>query len=116
MTCDRILIINRGRLVADGSTEELRRRFMGGDRLLVQTKNGSAEAGEVFAQLPSVMGVSPADTNGGGWYLDTDPDATAEEEVFRCCVERNWVLTQLTPVESSLEDVFRELTKESHAS
>ncbi len=111
MTCDRILIINRGRLVADGSTEELRRRFMGGERLLVQTKNGGAEVGEAFEKLPSVLSVAPAD--GRGWYLDARPDTSPEEDVFRLCVERDWVLTRLAPVESSLEDVFRELTKET---
>lgn len=117
MTCDRILIINEGRLVADGSTEELRRRFMGGERLFVRTKNGRADAPAVQAaleQLPSVLSVTPAaDDNGDGWYLDAEPDAAAEEEVFRCCVEHDWVLTEMTPVASSLEDVFRELTKES---
>lgn len=114
MTCDRILIINEGRLVADDSTEKLRRRFMGGERLFVRTKNGATAAvRQAFEALPSVLSVAPAAENGGGWYLDAKPDAAAEEDVFRCCVERDWVLTELTPVESSLEDVFRELTKET---
>ena len=43
--------------------------------------------------------------------LRADPDADPAADVFHLCADRGWVLTELTPLESSLEDVFRELTE-----
>jgi ABC-2 type transport system ATP-binding protein len=113
MTCDRILIIDRGRIAADGSTEELRQQFMGGTRLRVQVDApGDADVNDAFEGLDTVASVQH--TN--GYYElavadDTDPAA----DVFHLCADRGWVLTELTPLESSLEDVFRELTEDHDA-
>ncbi|MDX1639886.1 MAG: ATP-binding cassette domain-containing protein [Balneolaceae bacterium] len=111
-TCDRILIINKGRLVADGSTQELRQRARGADQLLVQIKAGNGEVDQALLNLASIAAVNPAGEGDGLWLIDTKPDRDAREEVFRLCVERGWVLMQMTPKESSLEDIFRELTED----
>jgi len=113
-TCDRILIINKGRLVADGSTEELRQRAQGADQLLVQIRpdDGDATVGDELLRLASVAAVRPEEEVKNGWLIDTKPDLDAREEVFRLCVSKGWILTQMTPRESSLEDIFRELTED----
>jgi ABC-2 type transport system ATP-binding protein len=109
MTCDRILIIDQGRIVADGPTEELREQFMGGTRLRVKVDApDDADVNGAFESLAPVASV----THSNGHYElaaagDTDPAA----DVFHLCADRGWVLTELTPLESSLEDVFRELTE-----
>jgi ABC-2 type transport system ATP-binding protein len=109
MTCDRILIIDQGRIVADGPTEELREQFMGGTRLRVRVDApANADVDGAFESLDRVASV----TRSNGHYElaaagDTDPAA----DVFHLCADRGWVLTELTPLESSLEDVFRELTE-----
>jgi ABC-2 type transport system ATP-binding protein len=109
MTCDRILIIDRGEIVADGPTEELRQQFMGGTRLRVQV-DAPAEA-DVAGNFEALDGIASVQRTEGHYELaaagDTDPAA----RVFRLCADREWVLTELTPLESSLEDVFRELTE-----
>lgn len=110
-TCDRILIINKGKLVADGSTEELRRRAKGADQLLVQIKaDEDGAVGEELLKLASVSAVEPEEEDDNSWLIDTKPDHDSREEVFKLCVEKGWILTQMTPRESSLEDIFRELT------
>lgn len=109
-TCDRILIINKGELVADGSTEELRRQAAGADQLLVQIKSDADNVGDELLKLSTIASVSKSDNLDHGWLLELKPDQAGAEEVFNLCVDNNWVLTQLTPIESSLEDVFRELT------
>jgi ABC-2 type transport system ATP-binding protein len=110
-TCDRILIINRGKLVADGSTEELRRQASGADQVKVGVRadNPHVDPADAFMHLPEVAKVAPADQN-GRWLIDAQPEMDVREAVFRLCVERGWILTEMTPVESSLEDIFRELT------
>jgi len=109
-TCDRIIIINRGRLVADGSTEELRRRAKGGNQLLVQV-SADRSVDDELRQLPSVAKVEPAEQYNDAWMIHAKPGLDSREEVFHLCVENNWTLMQMTPVESSLEDIFRELTE-----
>lgn len=109
-TCDRILIINKGSLVADGSTEELRRRAKGADQLLVQIRGENGKIGEELLKLTSVASVNQIDEDKNIWLLDSKPDLDSREEVFNLCVKKGWVLTQMTPKESSLEDIFRELT------
>ena len=111
-TCDRILIINKGKLVADGSTQELRQRAKGANQLLVQIRGANGEVGEGLLKLSSVAAVNRAEGGENMWLIDTKPDLDSREEVFRLCVENDWILTQMTPKESSLEDIFRELTEE----
>jgi len=111
-TCDRIIIINRGKLVADGSTRELRERASGAGRLLVEIKTGNGQNGvkDALLSLSSVAKVSDSTDGNGLWKIDSKPDYPVREHIFNLCVEKKWILLQLTPVESSLEDVFRELT------
>lgn len=111
-TCDRILIINKGKLVADGSTEELKARSSATNRLLLQIRGDGVQEG--LLKLDTVAQVSPAgDPKSESWYVDTKNGMDSREEIFRLCVEKNWVLLQLTPLQSSLEDVFRKLTAQS---
>ncbi|MFB6249735.1 MAG: ATP-binding cassette domain-containing protein [Salinibacter sp.] len=109
MTCDRILIIDQGQIVADGPTEELRRQFMGGTRLRVRVD--APDDADVDGAFGGLDGIASVQRTNGHYELaaagETDPAA----DVFRLCADRGWVLTELTPLESSLEDVFRELTE-----
>lgn len=108
-TCDRILIISKGKLVADGSTEELKARSSGTNRLLLQIEGEDVKEG--LLALDSVAQVTPANEHGkDSWFVDIKTDRDSRKEIFRLCVDRDWVLLQLTPMQSSLEDVFRKLT------
>ncbi|WP_263835482.1 ATP-binding cassette domain-containing protein [Salinibacter sp.] len=109
MTCDRILIIDQGRVVADGPTEKLRKQFMGGTRLRVSVDApGDADVGRAFREME---GVASVHRTNGSYELATAGDAEPAADVFRLCANRGWTLTELTPIESSLEDLFRDLTK-----
>jgi ABC-2 type transport system ATP-binding protein len=109
MTCDRILIIDQGRIVADGPTEELRQQFMGGSRLRVQVD--APPNADVTGALEALNGVASVQRADGHYELAADSSAEPAADVFRLCANQDWVLTELTPIESSLEDVFRELTE-----
>jgi ABC-2 type transport system ATP-binding protein len=50
------------------------------------------------------------DKKDGRFFLQSEPGKTLEREIFNLCVNKSWVLTEMTPVETKLEDVFRELT------
>lgn len=110
-TCDRILIINKGRIVADGTAESLRRQAAGQEILHITIEDAAEEAvARELAMLPGITGVSGTDPAHGRWEVHAVPGSGARRHLFRLCVERHWVLTELIPVETRLEDIFRNLT------
>lgn len=117
MTCDRILIINQGKLVADDSTDNLRRRVKGADRLRLQlrTNQDASELAEQLSQLESVHAIE-IDQTTESFILDSVPESDMRGDIFKLCVQNAWIVTEMTTLETSLEDIFRELTVDQTAS
>jgi ABC-2 type transport system ATP-binding protein len=110
-TCDRILIINKGRIVADGTSDTLRKQASGSELLKVRIEDGSAaEIQKALQALPSVDKVELSDVAMNRFEVQSKAGQSSKREVFRLCVEKNWALTELTPLETRLEDIFRNLT------
>jgi gliding motility-associated transport system ATP-binding protein len=110
-TCDRILIINKGRIVANGTSGELRRKAEGREILRVGIEGG--DANEVFGALQglgTVEQVSFLTKSDGLYEVQGKAGKSPKREVFTLCVDRGWYLIELTPTETKLEDIFRELT------
>ena len=111
-TCDRILIINNGKIVANGTAEELRRQAQGNELLRVEIGNtGRNEAFEALKSLPSVELVDFAAQDSNLFEIHSHQGQSSARNIFDLCVEKGWYLKQLTPVETKLEDIFREVTK-----
>jgi len=109
-TCDRIFIINKGKLVADGTAESLRKQAQGSDILRVRIEDG--DPNQIFRSLQGIKSVSMvdfADRQMNRFDVHCKAD-DVKREIFRLCVQKNWVLTEMTPFETKLEDIFRELT------
>ncbi len=109
-TCDRIFIINKGKIVADGTAETLRKQAQGSDILRVKIEDG--EPDQILKSLQTIRSVSMvefADRNLNKFDIHCS-DNEVRREIFRLCVNKNWVLTELTPFETKLEDIFRDLT------
>lgn len=110
-TCDRILIINKGRIVADGTAADLRRRSTGHDVVRVCIED--APANEVFTALQALETVAVVDFSrdkAACLEVQSKPGTSSRREIFSLCTANNWVLTEMTPLETKLEDIFRELT------
>ena len=107
-TCDRIMIINNGKLVADGTAEELRMRSKGNDLLKLKIEDGSDE--DIYKALKTLDGVSMVDKENGRFIVQSEIGQSVARPVFNLCVNRSWTITEMTPVQTKLEDVFRELT------
>ena len=109
--CDRVLIIDRGRLIADGTPAELQQRAVGHAILRVTVKDAPPEAPEVFGRIDGVRGVAPAVSGEPGRLdLECSPGEDLREAVFRAAVAQDWVLLELIEKKASLEDVFVRLT------
>jgi ABC-2 type transport system ATP-binding protein len=110
-TCDRIVIINKGHIVANGTAESLRRQAAGQEILQARIEDAPQEDLRVeLSLLPGVTAVTPVDPASGRWQIQADPGNNIQRSLFRLCVDRRWVLTELIPVETRLEDIFRDLT------
>jgi ABC-2 type transport system ATP-binding protein len=110
-TCDRIVIINKGKIVADGTTAVLRKQSQGREILKVTIEGGNKN--EVFKALQGLKNVHVVDMlskSDSSFEVQSKPDTSSRRDVFQLCVSRGWDLTELTPTETKLEDVFRELT------
>ena len=109
-TCDRILIINKGRIVADGSADTLRQQAQGQELLTIQIDSGSADAKSDLLGLASVEKVTPVEGKGGWFTVQSKPDNSSRKAIFDLCVSKKWYLMEMTGIETRLEDVFRDLT------
>ncbi len=108
-TCDRILIINKGRIVADGTSETLRKQSQGQELLTVTIEDGNKE--EVLKAINGLSSVATIEATGLNQYeVQSKPNMSIKRAVFTACVENKWVITEMTPHVTKLEDVFRELT------
>lgn len=110
-TCDRILIINKGRIVANGTADTLRRQATGSELLRIRIEDGRAQ--EIIAavlSLPSVEKAIATDAATNRFEIQSKAGQSSSRDVFRLCVAKGWVLTELIPVETRLEDIFRNLT------
>ena len=112
-TCDRILIINDGKIVADGTSESLRKRAQGQEVLKVGIDE-AANKDQVISELlklETVGLVDPIKDNNFMFMINSKDESSSKKSIFEMCVKNNWVLSELTPIETKLEDIFRELTK-----
>ena len=110
-TCNRILIIHKGRIVADGTAQQLRKQAQGREVLRVAIEGGSP--GEIVEQLLKIESVAQVDAipdRNDLIEVQSREGMTSKRNIFTLCVTRKWYLTELSPVETRLEDVFRELT------
>jgi ABC-2 type transport system ATP-binding protein len=110
-TCDRILIINKGKIVANGTPAELRRQAQGREILRITIEDGNRN--EIFKALkehPVVDLVDFVSVSGNSFEVQSKTGKSSRREVFKLCVDKGWMLTELTPTETKLEDIFRELT------
>lgn len=110
-TCDRILIINEGRIVANGSSEELRHQAQGNEILRISIEGGDRNSVyELLKKLPSVEMADIAPEDPKTFEIHSHKGEYSAKAIFDLCVAHGWYLSQLTPVETKLEDVFREVT------
>ncbi len=110
-TCDRILIINKGKIVADGTSETLRTQAQGQELIRIKIEApGNPDIKKLLLGLASVESVKPIDEAKDHFLVQSKPDHSSKKEVFDLCVRNKWYLTELTGMETKLEDVFRELT------
>jgi ABC-2 type transport system ATP-binding protein len=116
-TCQRVVIINKGRVVAVDTPDNLTARLKGSATLYVQLDAAGADAEAALAAVPGVTRVVAVDQRDGAhapvaFEVDSEPDTDVRRELARAIVSRGWGLLELRAVRMSLEDVFLQVTTE----
>ncbi len=110
LLCDRVLIIDGGRIVAQGTPASLQREWAGKTIVHVGFEGDPDGAGSALAALEGVAAVEPDGASPGRFRLECGREADPRSAVFRLAVERGWALVELAQEKASLEDLFVRLT------
>ncbi len=112
-TCSRILIINNGSLVEQGTADELTGRAGSGGHYIVKVRGEKADVEKKLAAVEGVSAATVAQT-ADQWHTVRVLAATKEdigEAIFKCAVDNGWALAELHRERVSLEEVFTQLTR-----
>jgi ABC-2 type transport system ATP-binding protein len=115
-TCDRIVIINKGKIVANDSTQTLKQSASGNNLINISLQNAGFES--VKQQLTSISGISDivqvSDDNGIlNLKLACMSSADIRGDIYRKVRQTDWILIEMHQETQTLENIFRELTREN---
>jgi len=111
-TCQRVVVINAGQIVAVGTPDELTRRLQGFETVMVTVEGPAAEIIGKFQQVGGVNWVEPRESHNGRVTLEvhSEKEKDVRAELARATVESGWKLYELKTSGLSLEDIFLKLT------
>jgi ABC-2 type transport system ATP-binding protein len=120
-TCDRIIIIHQGGIVADGSPDDLQRNFEGSETVSLEIKASTNDAmADLFPKLRSVSNVEVVEFAGSTgdrhrFTIGAAKGNDVREGLFHTAVNERWTILEMARRSTSLEEVFHALTRaESH--
>ncbi len=116
-TVNRIIIIHKGEIVADGTNEELMSGFMGNTKLTLEIKNAPDESVKALTEkIPALSLIDSTTRNGNQLlHLEYPKGKDPREELFQYAIDSKWVVTEMSPHSIDLESIFRTLTMEDSA-
>jgi ABC-2 type transport system ATP-binding protein len=115
-TCDRIVIINKGQIVADGSTDSLKQSRSRESVLNVTLENAdTGSLKEAFAQIEGVKNIESTDLQNNRTLVKLHCDVNRElrHQIYAQIKARDWILLEFYLETQTLETIFRNLTQES---
>ena len=116
-TCDRVVIINKGRVVAIDTPANLTARMRGSETMYVEVDAGGEDATPALRGVPGVVGVNVTSAHNGvvAYEISSERGRDVRRDLARIVVSNNWGLLELRPSRMSLEEIFLSLTTEEKA-
>jgi ABC-2 type transport system ATP-binding protein len=113
-TCQRVVIINKGHVVAVDTPDNLTARLRGSETMYVQVDADGADAAGAIGRIPGVTRVVETDRRDHtvGYEVESEHGRDVRRELARAVVSNNWGLLELRPMRMSLEEIFLSLTTE----
>jgi len=109
-TCQRVVIIDRGRIVATDRIDRLRLAQTHVDRIHLRVARDEPAVARLLGALPGVQAVQRDDTAAGSYLVEAPLGGDLRELIARTVVEEGWGLLELARLDVSLEEVFARLT------
>jgi ABC-2 type transport system ATP-binding protein len=115
-TCDRVIIINDGIIVADGTLSQLQQDFRGSEKVSLELKANVANAmTDIYPKFKEIAQVESVEYGGQEgdrhkFAIHTVKGSDIREEIFRRTVSEGWILLEMSRKATSLEEVFHKLT------
>ena len=116
-TCQRIVIINKGKVVAVDTPDNLTSRLRGSETMYLQVDAHGADAAAALQAVPGVTRVAVSDTKQDvvGFEIDSEQGRDVRRELAATVVGQSWGLLEMRPMRMSLEEIFLHLTTEDEA-
>jgi len=117
--CQRVVIINRGRIVAVDSRERLSMQLRQSEKLAVRVRRGEGVDLGLIYKIEGVTQITPQEMASGSdgavreWMIESEMGADIREAVASTIVQQGWGLLEMRPVVASLEEVFLQLTTQA---
>lgn len=111
--CDHVVIINKGKIAADDTTENLTKNISTDSRLIARIDGNRDEILKVIKNIPGVISVLADMEREPGIFdyeIEVREGCDIRRELFKRIVARNWVILGLRSTEMSLEDIFLKIT------
>ena len=114
--CDRIIIINKGKIVADEQTENITRAVNSNRRFQIKVCGPQRDVYNTLKSKSGIVYVEQLPSRDGDAYIfniESEADIDIRKSLFYMCAERNWPLVGIEPLGMSLEDVFVAIVDQS---
>jgi len=108
--CTRVIIIDRGRIVAVGTQEELEKSLKGAERIRVELQGAGQDTADAIGRIPGVKGVRAGEET-GVFLVESELGRDIRGELFGLATRNGWTILELRTVEMSLEEMFSRFTR-----
>jgi ABC-2 type transport system ATP-binding protein len=102
-TCDGVVIINEGRLMASGSLEDIAASLQDKDGVFIRLREGGKDKAEYFRNIPGVDRITLQDD---GYNIEWARGKDKRDDITRCIVENDWGLVEMRPLAMNIEDLY----------
>ena len=117
--CERVIIINKGKIIADARTDELTKTIEDGYHYRVKICGPQSEVASSLERIRGVKSVTPTgerDADSYAYLIESDRGVDARKPIFSLCAQKNWAILGMMPVGTDLETIFIRLVDGSEAS
>jgi ABC-2 type transport system ATP-binding protein len=110
--CNRVIIIHKGNIVAEGSQEMLSSHLSENERFVITIQRNENQLESELRTINGIINITKFIDNPKRFIIESKPDPNIKENITKLCVEKNFGLIELSPSKLPLEEIFLKLTKE----
>jgi len=111
MVCDRIMIINKGKIVAMDTPSNLMKQLKTGSNLVLEIKGDGEKIKNSLSKVDTVQSVTfRKKDDANEFYVDGTGDKDIREDIFNCIVKDNYILREMKKQTITLEEIFHQIT------